>query len=92
MSKKEIEDFVKLRVSNTYLFSGKRNTSMWAWRYANNLKFPDTEKCTINNIDFGTRNTLSLPHLTTTTSDNGSSLLLMLLTIVLITRPGVLCF
>uniref|UniRef100_A0A669E0J2 Si:dkeyp-38g8.5 n=4 Tax=Oreochromis TaxID=8139 RepID=A0A669E0J2_ORENI len=26
------EDFVKLRVSNTYLFSGKRNTSMWAWR------------------------------------------------------------
>ncbi|TNN56241.1 hypothetical protein EYF80_033534 [Liparis tanakae] len=32
MSAKEVEDFVKLRVSNTYLFSGRRNTSMWAWR------------------------------------------------------------
>ncbi|XP_039996377.1 uncharacterized protein si:dkeyp-38g8.5 isoform X2 [Xiphias gladius] len=32
MSSKEIEDFVKLRVSNNYLFSGRRNTSMWAWR------------------------------------------------------------
>lgn len=32
MTSKEIEDFVKLRVSNNHLFSGKRNTSMWAWR------------------------------------------------------------
>ncbi|KAM6896630.1 uncharacterized protein PEZ65_021661 [Lycodopsis pacificus] len=32
MSTKEVEDLVKLRVSNKYLFSGKRNTSMWAWR------------------------------------------------------------
>ncbi|XP_068572839.1 M protein, serotype 24 [Cebidichthys violaceus] len=32
MSTNEVEDFVKLRVSNNYLFSGKRNTSMWAWR------------------------------------------------------------
>nr|XP_020455085.1 uncharacterized protein LOC109959780 [Monopterus albus] len=32
MSSKEIEDFVKLRVSNSYLFSGRRNASMWAWR------------------------------------------------------------
>ncbi|XP_037615824.1 uncharacterized protein si:dkeyp-38g8.5 [Sebastes umbrosus] len=32
MSANEIEDFVKLRVSNKYLFSGRRNTSMWAWR------------------------------------------------------------
>ncbi|XP_020509319.1 trichohyalin isoform X1 [Labrus bergylta] len=32
MNSKETEDFVKLRVSNKYLFSGKRNTSMWAWR------------------------------------------------------------
>ncbi|KAM9328802.1 uncharacterized protein KZ484_020170 isoform 2-T2 [Pholidichthys leucotaenia] len=32
LSKQETEDFVKLRVSNNYLFSGKRNTSMWAWR------------------------------------------------------------
>ncbi|KAK5876509.1 uncharacterized protein si:dkeyp-38g8.5 [Gymnodraco acuticeps] len=32
MSVKEIEDFVKLRVKNNNLFSGKRNTSMWAWR------------------------------------------------------------
>uniref|UniRef100_A0A8C2Z5J1 Si:dkeyp-38g8.5 n=1 Tax=Cyclopterus lumpus TaxID=8103 RepID=A0A8C2Z5J1_CYCLU len=32
VSANEVEDFVKLRVSNTYLFSGRRNTSMWAWR------------------------------------------------------------
>ncbi|KAM3587332.1 uncharacterized protein V6R79_002282 [Siganus canaliculatus] len=32
MSSKEVEEFVKLRISNKYLFSGKRNTSMWAWR------------------------------------------------------------
>ncbi|XP_054480882.1 uncharacterized protein si:dkeyp-38g8.5 [Anoplopoma fimbria] len=32
MSVSEVEDFVKLRVSNNYLFSGRRNTSMWAWR------------------------------------------------------------
>ncbi|XP_072233850.1 uncharacterized protein [Leuresthes tenuis] len=32
MSRKEVEDFVKLRISNNYLFSGRRNTSMWAWR------------------------------------------------------------
>uniref|UniRef100_A0A3P8SD69 Si:dkeyp-38g8.5 n=2 Tax=Amphiprion percula TaxID=161767 RepID=A0A3P8SD69_AMPPE len=32
MSNKEIEDLVKLRVSNKYLFSGKRNSSKWAWR------------------------------------------------------------
>ncbi|XP_023263981.1 uncharacterized protein LOC111656481 isoform X1 [Seriola lalandi dorsalis] len=32
MSSKEVEDFVRLRVSNNYLFSGRRNTSMWAWR------------------------------------------------------------
>ncbi|TDG96632.1 hypothetical protein EPR50_G00230890 [Perca flavescens] len=32
MSANEIEEFVKLRVSNHYLFSGRRNTSMWAWR------------------------------------------------------------
>ncbi|XP_059182190.1 uncharacterized protein si:dkeyp-38g8.5 [Centropristis striata] len=32
MSAQEVEDFVKLRVSNNYLFSGRRNTSMWAWR------------------------------------------------------------
>ncbi|XP_042336968.1 uncharacterized protein LOC121937713, partial [Plectropomus leopardus] len=32
MSASEIEEFVKLRVSNNYLFSGKRNTSMCAWR------------------------------------------------------------
>nr|XP_046235369.1 uncharacterized protein si:dkeyp-38g8.5 isoform X2 [Scatophagus argus] len=32
MNSKEIEDFVKLRVSNGWLFSGKRNTSMLAWR------------------------------------------------------------
>ncbi|XP_070848077.1 caldesmon [Chaetodon trifascialis] len=32
MNSKEIEAFVKLRVSNNYLFSGRRNTSMWAWR------------------------------------------------------------
>ncbi|GAA6221134.1 uncharacterized protein LOC108889270 [Lates japonicus] len=32
MNSKEIEEFVKLRVSNNFLFSGKRNTSMWAWR------------------------------------------------------------
>ncbi|XP_073336825.1 uncharacterized protein [Pagrus major] len=32
MSSKEIEDFVKLRVTNNNLFSGRRNTSMWAWR------------------------------------------------------------
>ncbi|KAF7669675.1 hypothetical protein LDENG_00151630 [Lucifuga dentata] len=32
LSPKETEDFVKLRVSNNFLFSGKRNTSMWAWR------------------------------------------------------------
>uniref|UniRef100_A0AAQ5XQ84 Myb/SANT-like DNA-binding domain-containing protein n=1 Tax=Amphiprion ocellaris TaxID=80972 RepID=A0AAQ5XQ84_AMPOC len=32
VSNKEIEDLVKLRVSNKYLFSGKRNSSKWAWR------------------------------------------------------------
>ncbi|KAL7371229.1 hypothetical protein ABVT39_022310 [Epinephelus coioides] len=32
MTTNEIEEFVKLRVSNNYLFSGRRNTSMWAWR------------------------------------------------------------
>ncbi|KAK5848906.1 hypothetical protein PBY51_008592 [Eleginops maclovinus] len=32
MSAKEIESFVKLKVTNNNLFSGKRNTSMWAWR------------------------------------------------------------
>ncbi|XP_036978209.1 uncharacterized protein si:dkeyp-38g8.5 isoform X1 [Acanthopagrus latus] len=32
MSSKEIEDFVKLRVTNKNLFSGRRNTSLWAWR------------------------------------------------------------
>ncbi|XP_068442939.1 myb/SANT-like DNA-binding domain-containing protein 4 [Clinocottus analis] len=32
MSTNEVEDLVKLRVSNKYLFSGRRNTSMWAWR------------------------------------------------------------
>ncbi|PWA20091.1 hypothetical protein CCH79_00018663, partial [Gambusia affinis] len=32
MSNKEIENFVKLRVSNSYLFSGLRNSSKWAWR------------------------------------------------------------
>ncbi|XP_045927976.1 uncharacterized protein si:dkeyp-38g8.5 isoform X2 [Micropterus dolomieu] len=32
MSSKEVEEFVKLRVSNNYLFSGRRNTSMWSWR------------------------------------------------------------
>ncbi|XP_061815818.1 uncharacterized protein [Nerophis lumbriciformis] len=32
LSPQETEDFVKLRVSNNYLFSGKKNTSMWAWR------------------------------------------------------------
>ncbi|XP_071373228.1 caldesmon-like [Centroberyx affinis] len=32
LSPKETEDFVKLRVSNNYLFSGRRNSSMWAWR------------------------------------------------------------
>ncbi|XP_044200069.1 uncharacterized protein si:dkeyp-38g8.5 [Thunnus albacares] len=32
MSSKETEDFVKLRISNIFLFSGRRNTSMWAWR------------------------------------------------------------
>ncbi|CAK6961317.1 uncharacterized protein si:dkeyp-38g8.5 [Scomber scombrus] len=32
MSSKETEDFVKLRISNNSLFSGRRNTSMWAWR------------------------------------------------------------
>ncbi|XP_022045832.2 microtubule-associated protein 1A isoform X1 [Acanthochromis polyacanthus] len=32
MTNKEIEDLVKLRVSNKYLFSGKRNSSKWAWR------------------------------------------------------------
>ncbi|XP_042367691.1 uncharacterized protein si:dkeyp-38g8.5 [Plectropomus leopardus] len=32
MSASEIKEFVKLRVSNNYLFSGKRNTSMCAWR------------------------------------------------------------
>ncbi|XP_035852131.1 uncharacterized protein si:dkeyp-38g8.5 isoform X2 [Sander lucioperca] len=32
MSANEIEEFVKLRVSNHNLFSGRRNTSMWAWR------------------------------------------------------------
>ncbi|XP_077355570.1 uncharacterized protein LOC144003319 [Festucalex cinctus] len=30
-SQKEAEALVKLRVSNKYLFSGKRNTSAWAW-------------------------------------------------------------
>ncbi|KAM4614857.1 uncharacterized protein ACJ7VT_010092 [Polymixia lowei] len=32
LNPKELEDFVKLRVSNNYLFSGRRNSSMWAWR------------------------------------------------------------
>ncbi|XP_008398795.1 uncharacterized protein LOC103459203 [Poecilia reticulata] len=32
MSNKEIENFVKLRASNSYLFSGLRNSSKWAWR------------------------------------------------------------
>uniref|UniRef100_UPI0037E8E72E 33kDa venom protein n=1 Tax=Semicossyphus pulcher TaxID=241346 RepID=UPI0037E8E72E len=32
MNSKEVEDFVKLRISNKYLFSGRRNASMWAWR------------------------------------------------------------
>ncbi|XP_037552209.1 uncharacterized protein si:dkeyp-38g8.5 [Nematolebias whitei] len=32
MSKKEVEDFVKLRISNSYLFSGRKNSSKWAWR------------------------------------------------------------
>ncbi|KAM4711482.1 uncharacterized protein FYW61_020679 [Anableps anableps] len=32
MNNKEIENFVKLRVSNSYLFSGMRNSSKWAWR------------------------------------------------------------
>uniref|UniRef100_A0A667Z156 Si:dkeyp-38g8.5 n=1 Tax=Myripristis murdjan TaxID=586833 RepID=A0A667Z156_9TELE len=32
VSPKETEDFVKLRASNSYLFSGRRNSSMWAWR------------------------------------------------------------
>ncbi|KAM4569282.1 uncharacterized protein PAE49_008818 isoform 2-T2 [Odontesthes bonariensis] len=32
MSRKEVEDFVKLRISNNNLFSGRRNTSKWAWR------------------------------------------------------------
>ncbi|XP_054608948.1 uncharacterized protein si:dkeyp-38g8.5 isoform X2 [Dunckerocampus dactyliophorus] len=30
---KETEDFVKLRVSNNYLFSGKKNTALYAWRH-----------------------------------------------------------
>ncbi|XP_076015062.1 uncharacterized protein LOC143007549 [Genypterus blacodes] len=29
---KETEEFVKLRVTNNALFSGKRNTAKWAWR------------------------------------------------------------
>ncbi|KAM8909929.1 uncharacterized protein AB9W97_006540 [Spinachia spinachia] len=32
LSAEEVEEFVKLRVSNQYLFSGRKNTSMWAWR------------------------------------------------------------
>ncbi|XP_037316194.2 uncharacterized protein si:dkeyp-38g8.5 [Pungitius pungitius] len=32
LSADEVEEFVKLRVSNKYLFSGRKNTSMWAWR------------------------------------------------------------
>ncbi|XP_029317366.1 RNA-binding protein 25 [Cottoperca gobio] len=32
MRAKEIEDLVKMRISNNHLFSGRRNTSMWAWR------------------------------------------------------------
>uniref|UniRef100_A0A3P9MXY9 Si:dkeyp-38g8.5 n=1 Tax=Poecilia reticulata TaxID=8081 RepID=A0A3P9MXY9_POERE len=32
LSNKEIENFVKLRASNSYLFSGLRNSSKWAWR------------------------------------------------------------
>ncbi|XP_036004823.1 uncharacterized protein si:dkeyp-38g8.5 [Fundulus heteroclitus] len=32
MSNNEIQNFVKLRVSNSYLFSGLRNSSKWAWR------------------------------------------------------------
>ncbi|KAF3705171.1 hypothetical protein EXN66_Car020862 [Channa argus] len=32
LSLKEVKDFVKLRISNNDLFSGKRNTSIWAWR------------------------------------------------------------
>uniref|UniRef100_A0AAQ4RGL1 Si:dkeyp-38g8.5 n=1 Tax=Gasterosteus aculeatus aculeatus TaxID=481459 RepID=A0AAQ4RGL1_GASAC len=32
VSADEVEEFVKLRVSNKYLFSGRKNTSMWAWR------------------------------------------------------------
>uniref|UniRef100_A0A3Q3VTW5 Myb/SANT-like DNA-binding domain-containing protein n=1 Tax=Mola mola TaxID=94237 RepID=A0A3Q3VTW5_MOLML len=32
VTSKETEYFVRLRVSNNHLFSGRRNTSMWAWR------------------------------------------------------------
>uniref|UniRef100_A0A1A8ALX6 Myb/SANT-like DNA-binding domain-containing protein n=1 Tax=Nothobranchius furzeri TaxID=105023 RepID=A0A1A8ALX6_NOTFU len=32
MSDKEIEDFVKLRMSNDHLFTGRKNSSKWAWR------------------------------------------------------------
>ncbi|KAM4522948.1 uncharacterized protein V3H82_001322 [Fundulus diaphanus] len=32
MSNNEIQNFVKLRISNSYLFSGMRNSSKWAWR------------------------------------------------------------
>lgn len=32
MTNKEIENFVKLRVSNSCLFSGMKNSSKWAWR------------------------------------------------------------
>lgn len=38
MSRKEIEEFVKLRIANNYLFSGRKNTSKWGWRYVKNLK------------------------------------------------------
>lgn len=38
VSKKEVEDFVKLRISNTYLFSGRKNSSKWAWRYVKILR------------------------------------------------------
>ncbi|XP_057712107.1 uncharacterized protein si:dkeyp-38g8.5 [Corythoichthys intestinalis] len=32
LNAKEMEEFVKLRMTNRYLFSGKRNTSIWAWK------------------------------------------------------------
>lgn len=42
MSSKEVEEFVKLRVSNNYLFSGRRNTSMWSWRWLYFQGHPET--------------------------------------------------